>query len=205
MLLTDLRPAALDRLDRFPSAQRDRIHAALAFAKTHHGAQTRIEGGPYYTHLVAVAQLLIDELAGDADTVIAGLLHDTVEDTPVTLADIEERFGAPVRFLVDALTEVGKGEGETPIPDKMERVRLTWEKVDRYALKDPRVYRIKIADRWHNLLTSASLRRGTQLRWIKEVRDRCIPLVHRLGLVAVEDELRAAVVSALARVGGDDR
>ena len=205
MLLADLRPIALVRLDRFSPADRERILAALAFAKEHHGTQTRIEGGPYYTHLVAVAQLLIDEFTADADTVIAGLLHDTVEDTPVTLTDIETDFGASVRFLVDALTEVGKGEGENQISDKTERVRLTWEKVDRYAIKDPRVYLIKIADRWHNLLTSASLRRGTQLRWIKEVRDRCVPLARRLGRTVVAQELQDAVIKAIARVGGGDR
>ena len=112
---------------------------------------------------------------------VAGLLHDTIEDTLTTLEEIEERFGAAVRYLVDGMTEVGKGEGETPIPDKTERVRRTWEKVDRYALEDPRIYLIKTADRWHNLLTSGTLRRGTQLRWIKEVRDRCIPLCRRIG------------------------
>jgi GTP diphosphokinase / guanosine-3',5'-bis(diphosphate) 3'-diphosphatase len=196
----DLRPTQLVRLERFSPDDKKLLHDAFEFAKERHTGQERLEGGPYYTHLVAVAQLGIDELDADAQTAAAALLHDVVEDTPTTLAEIEERFGEPVRFLVDALTEVGKGEGEAPIADKEERVRLTWEKVHRYAQRDPRVYRIKIADRWHNLMTSQTLRAKTQMRWVKEVRDRCIPLCRELGFGAAAEQLQREIVHVIERV-----
>ena len=111
------------------------IHA-YDFAKTAHREQKRKTGEPCITHPVAVSQIL-HEQGADETTICAALLHDVVEDTPISLKTIEEKFGKDIAFLVDGVT-------------KDENKEKTFEKVNKYSSKDKRVALLKLADRIHN-------------------------------------------------------
>jgi GTP pyrophosphokinase len=191
----------LDRLDRFSPEERAWIQQALEYATLHHAPQRRIMGEPFIIHPVAVAQSLIDDFNADADTVVAGLLHDTVEDTDATLDDIERLFGKVVRHLVDGATEVGKGDGAPSIPDKVERAHKSRLKAYRYAETDPRLYLVKIADRWHNLKTGAAHRPKNQERIARETLDFHVPECRRLGFGAHADAIEGLAHRIIERVG----
>ena len=142
-------------LARFSQDDQERINKALAFATHAHRHQKRIGGNmPYIVHPVAVAQLLVDEFNADAATVMAGLLHDVVEDTDASLDDIEREFGSEVKFLVDGATDYGKNDGNQHIADKIERAKYSKVKALKYAEKDERVLLVKIADRMNNMTTA---------------------------------------------------
>jgi (p)ppGpp synthase/HD superfamily hydrolase len=166
---------ALQNLDCYSAPERERIARAVSFMERAHATQRRISGAPYSTHLYAVAQLLIDEFHADADTVIAGLLHDTVEDTAVTLPVIEGEFGLVVRFLVDGATNVGEHDGHPKILDWYVRTNKSHEKVLRYAQQDKRLLLIKVADRWHNLLECGAMRPYNQRRLAEDSLGFTVP------------------------------
>jgi len=202
--LRSVYPEALEGLERYAPEERRLVEEALAFATARHAGQSRIDGPPYIRHLVAVAQLLISTGA-DAETVAAGLLHDTVEDTKTTLDDIEERFGQRVRFLVDAATEVGRGDGNRPIPGKDLRTARTHEKVRAYAREDPRVWLVKGCDRWHNLLTCDGLRVKSRIFWSREALDFHAPGLRAAGYARVADELSRVARGVLERASPGSR
>ncbi len=179
----------LDNLDRFSVEEQLLIAKALEFATTHHAPQRRVSGEPYIIHPVAVAQILIDKFNADVMTVAAALLHDTVEDTSATLDDIELLFGVDIRFIVDGTTDVGKGDGREHIEDKHERADRTHHKVHEYAIKDSRIYLVKIADRWHNMTTCSALRFANQERLAMETMDFHVPAARKLGFDSHADEL----------------
>lgn len=189
----------LTRLERFSQEERLLIEQALDYSTACHAPQRRVSGEPFITHPVAVAQSLIDDFGADADTVAAGLLHDAVEDTPATLDDVESRFGKTIRFLVDGATDVGKGDGAAHIPDVEERSQQSHMKVDRYAQSDPRVYLVKLADRWHNIKHCAALRPKNQLRMAMEALSYHVVIARRLGLVSQADAIERAACEVLAR------
>ena len=179
----------LKNLDRFSLVDQERIAKALLMATQWHAPQRRVSGEPYIIHPVAVAQSLIGEFNADADTVISGLLHDTVEDTTATLDDIKREFGETIRFMVDGVTEVGKGDGHPHVGDYEERARLTEQKVHEYAKKDPRIYLVKIADRWNNMITCHALRPKNQVRLARLTLGFHVPITRELGFVKQADEL----------------
>jgi GTP diphosphokinase / guanosine-3',5'-bis(diphosphate) 3'-diphosphatase len=142
----------LKNLDRFSAQERALMDKALAFATHQHRNQKRAGGDTaYIVHPVAVAQALADEFGADAETVVAGLLHDTVEDTGASLDEIEKEFGPAIRFLVDGVTDYGQNDGNPHIANKLERAQDSKLKALRYAKQDPRVLLVKIADRTNNL------------------------------------------------------
>jgi GTP diphosphokinase / guanosine-3',5'-bis(diphosphate) 3'-diphosphatase len=190
----------LQHLERFSASDKARITHALEFATRKHAPQRRVSGEPFITHPIAVAQLLVDEFNADTDTVMAGLLHDTVEDTGTGLEEIEQEFGAVIKFLVDALTDVGKGDGHAAVPERSERDMLTHAKVDAYAAKDPRVYLVKIADRWHNMLRCEALRPKNQKRLANETLRYHVPIARRIGFEGQAVQLQHASEAVLARV-----
>jgi len=187
--LHNLYPDALVGLEHYSREERDLIERALAFAKDRHAGQRRFDGPDYYKHLVAVAQLLVTACSADAETVAAGLLHDTLEDTKTSMEEIATLFGERVRFLVDAATEVGRGDGAKPELFLETRTAKTHDKVRRYARDDPCVWLVKGCDRWHNLLTSDMGRVKARNRWSTEALEFHVPGLRDAGYVKIADAL----------------
>jgi guanosine-3',5'-bis(diphosphate) 3'-pyrophosphohydrolase len=171
-------------LERFTSAERAQIEAALAFATLAHEGQLRRSGEPYIIHPAAVARILID-LGMDVVTIQAALLHDTVEDTEVTLADIEAKFGAKVAELVDGVTKIGqvKHQPDASLPDTPRAVSSA-ENIRKLLLamsKDIRVIIIKRTLQW--------LSAEKQQRIARESLDIYAPLADRLGIGGLKTEI----------------
>lgn len=166
----------------------DRVKRAEEMAKKAHEGQFRKTGEPYIVHPMAVKKIL-EDWGMDEDTVIAGILHDTVEDTDLTLKDIEEEFGESVAFLVDGVTKLsnardGMRDIDTYLPETKDNfLRLMIALGD-----DIRVLIIKLADRLHNLRTLSALPPDKQKKIAKESLEVFAPLADRLnmGLLRVE-------------------
>jgi GTP pyrophosphokinase len=162
----------------------DLICRAFNFAYKLHEGQYRKSGEPYIAHPIAVAGLLRD-LGGDKAMIAAGFLHDVVEDTEVTPDEIEERFGAEVRQLVEAVTKLSKFN----FSSKTERQAENFRRMFLAMAKDIRVIVVKLADRLHNMQTLEHLSQQQQERIAKETRDIFAPLANRLGIGRFKWEL----------------
>ncbi|MFP4310681.1 MAG: RelA/SpoT family protein [Nitriliruptoraceae bacterium] len=150
---------------------------AFRFAEAMHEGQKRQSGDDYITHPVAVAAELA-RLGLGTSTLVAALLHDTVEDTPATLADIKEGFGDEVAHLVDGVTKLDRIQVES----KQQQQAETLRKMIVAMAKDIRVLVIKLADRVHNMETIGYTPREKQKRIAQETLDIYAPLAHRLGM-----------------------
>lgn len=160
-----------------------RLEVAVEFATEAHAGQMRKSGAPYIDHPMAVAKKLVD-LHMDADSVIAGLLHDVPEDTSRTIADVEGLFGPTVAFLVAGVTKVSKLKYRG-----LERYIDNLQKMFVAMAEDVRVIIIKFCDRLHNLETLDSLPRDKQLRIARESLEVYAPLAHRLGIGEIKGQL----------------
>src|ERR1700754_2984533 len=166
----------------FPKANLSLLQKAYEVADQRHADQMRRSGDPYITHPLAVANILA-ELGMDTTTLVAALLHDTVEDTGYTLDGLTNEFGSEVGHLVDGVTKLDKvvlgtaAEGET--------IR----KMIIAMARDPRVLVIKVADRLHNMRTMRFLPPEKQARKARETLEVIAPLAHRLGMATVKWEL----------------
>ncbi|MEK7538205.1 MAG: HD domain-containing protein, partial [Patescibacteria group bacterium] len=160
-----------------------RITDALEFADLAHQGQKRKSGEPYVTHVLATAAKLI-ELGMDADTVVAGLLHDVPEDTAYTLADIEKLFGPTVAKLVAGVTKLGQLKYRG-----IERYVENLRKMFVAMSEDVRVMIIKFADRLHNLATLDALPPEKRLRIARESMEIFAPLAHRLGMGEIKGQI----------------
>ena len=166
----------------------ERVEKAVEMARRAHEGQLRKTGEPYINHPLAVKKIL-EEWGMDEDTIIAGILHDTVEDTDLTLDDIRKEFGEPVAFLVDGVTKLstarnGMRDIDTYLPETKDNfLRLMIALGD-----DIRVLIIKLADRLHNLRTLSALPPDKQKKIAKETLEVFAPLADRLnmGLLRVE-------------------
>jgi len=162
------------------------IQKAYILSKSSHGNQKRHSGDPYFSHPLAVAEILAD-LKLDQESVITGLLHDVVEDTEVTLDEIEAHFGEEIAKLVDGVTKLGKIES---IPSN-ERVAENFRKLALAMSEDIRVLLVKLADRVHNMRTLFYVpSREKKVRKAQESLDIYAPLAGRLGLNKIKDELQ---------------
>jgi guanosine-3',5'-bis(diphosphate) 3'-pyrophosphohydrolase len=157
---------------------------AYHYARVMHEGQKRLSGEEYITHPVAVATKLATLGLGTA-TLLAALLHDTVEDTPATLADISEGFGEEVALLVDGVTKLDRIQTES----KQEQQAETLRKMVVAMARDIRVLVIKLADRLHNMETISAMPRDKQKRIAQETLDIYAPLAHRLGMQQFKLEL----------------
>lgn len=180
-MLTDL----LHRVVLYnPKADVAFLSKAYHFAESAHDNQRRISGEPYILHPLAVARILAD-LELDLETLAAGLLHDVVEDTGITLAQIEEEFGTDVASLVDGVTKLGRLEYKS----KEERQAENLRKMFLAMAKDVRVILIKLADRLHNLRTLKYHPEEKQKEIAGETLEIFAPLAHRLGIYHLKSEL----------------
>ncbi len=161
-----------------------RIEAAYELAKKAHEGQVRSSGEPYISHPIAVAVILVG-LGMDSDTIIGALLHDVVEDTSVTLEDIEKQFGADVAELVDGVTKLANIPYSSRAEQQAENVR----KMLLAMAKDVRVVIIKLADRLHNMRTLDFRIPEKQRVKSLETMEIYAPLAHRLGIRSVKEEL----------------
>jgi GTP diphosphokinase / guanosine-3',5'-bis(diphosphate) 3'-diphosphatase len=170
---------AHERLDR------ELLARAYRFSEDAHRGQVRTSGDPYVTHCVEVAKILAD-LQLDSVTVACGLIHDVVEDTAITVADIEREFGKEMASIVDGLTKIAK------LPtgaSSQERQVENYRKLLLSIAKDARVIIIKLADRLHNMRTLDWLAPDKRRRIAQETRDLYAPLAHRFGMARVRWEL----------------
>ena len=166
----------------------DRIKQAVAVAKKAHEGQTRRTGEAYIVHPLAVKKIL-EEWGMDEDTIIAGILHDTVEDTDLTLDDIKKKFGESVAFLVDGVTKLSTArDGMRDIDTYLPATRDNFLRLMIALGADIRVLIIKLADRLHNLRTLSALPPDKQKKIAKETLEIFAPLADRLnmGLLRVE-------------------
>ena len=160
------------------------IRKAYEYAKKNHGNQLRKSGEPYIIHPLQVAYTLAD-LGLDENTICAGLLHDVIEDTPVTHEDIEKEFGIEIAEMVEGVTKLGKLLYMTVEEQQAEDYRKMFLAMG----KDIRVIIIKVADRLHNMRTLKHLRRDRQIAISKETMEIYAPLANRLGLYSMKWEL----------------
>ncbi|MBX7434067.1 RelA/SpoT family protein [Mycobacterium sp. Y57] len=177
-----LEPLVAVHREIYPKADLALLQRAYDVAEQRHADQLRRSGDPYITHPLAVANILA-ELGMDTTTLVAALLHDTVEDTGYTLEELTDEFGPEVGHLVDGVTKLDKvalgtaAEGET--------IR----KMIIAMARDPRVLVIKVADRLHNMRTMRFLPPEKQARKARETLEVIAPLAHRLGMATVKWEL----------------
>jgi GTP pyrophosphokinase len=184
----ELRAALLAALDeRAPRVDRDRVAACFDYAVRAHGDQRRESGEPYVSHVVAITLILLDLLDARFDTPLAcaALLHDVVEDTDVTLEDVEKRFGREVAGLVEGVTKLSGMHFDRRETEQAENFR----KMLLSMASDLRVIFIKLADRMHNMRTLEYLREDKRQRIAAETRDIYAPLAHRLGMASIKREL----------------
>ncbi|AIK96386.1 RelA/SpoT family protein [Candidatus Odyssella acanthamoebae] len=162
-----------------------KLRHAYEFCMKAHGSQLRASGDPYYTHPLAVAQILAD-LNLDQSTVITGLLHDTVEDTLATLDDIEEQFGKDIAGLVDGVTKLSQLELQSEHTKQAENLR----KLVLAMSTDIRVLLVKLADRLHNMRTLHHVSSvDKRKRVARETIEIYAPLAERMGMQYLKDEL----------------
>ncbi len=158
-----------------------RIEKAFRFANAAHEGIKRKSGEPYIIHPIAVAKIVAKDLGLGATSIVASLLHDVVEDTEYSVADIENMFGKKVARIVDGLTKLsGDFDSRQALPLKKMLMTLS---------DDVRVILIKIADRLHNMQTLDSMAPHKKLKIAGETLYLYVPLAHRLGLYAVKNEL----------------
>lgn len=167
-----------------PNANIDKLHKGYVYAAQQHRGQIRQSGEAYLSHPLNVAYILA-EMNMDMDSIIAGLLHDTIEDTDATYELISEMFGNDVAFLVDAVSKISK----IPFQSKEEKQAESFRKMLISMSDDVRVIIIKLADRLHNIRTLDSLREDKRRRIAKETMDIYAPLAHRLGISWIKWEL----------------
>ncbi len=167
-----------------PHDDQDLVRAAWAFTQQQHAQQKRASGEPYIVHPLEVAQVLA-ELKMDATAIAAGLLHDAVEDTDVTAAEIGRRFGEQVAHIVEGVTKLDKIKFANREDHQAENIR----KMLLAMVTDVRVVIIKLADRLHNMRTLEHLRPEKQARIARETLDVYAPLAHRLGMGKLRGEL----------------
>ncbi|MFA5370782.1 MAG: HD domain-containing protein, partial [Sideroxydans sp.] len=161
------------------------VKAALEFSRSAHAGQLRQSGVPYVTHPISVARILT-VLHLDAHAIIAALLHDVVEDTPVTLEQIAKPFGSTVAELVEGLSKIDKLKFETKEDAQAENFR----KMLLAMARDVRVILIKLADRLHNARTLGSVSASKSARIARETMDIYAPIANRLGLNNIFQELQ---------------
>lgn len=181
-----------------PDADEDALNKAYVFAMKKHGAQLRASGDPYYSHPVEVAGILT-KFKLDSSSIIAGLLHDTVEDTDTTVEEVRNLFGDQVATIVDGLTKLAMIEQKSANNKQAENFR----KLLLAMSEDIRVLLIKLADRLHNMRTLHFCKPEKRARIAKETLDIYAPLAERIGMQEVKSELEEIAFAELHKEAHD--
>ena len=167
-----------------PTEQVERVQSAYTFGAEAHRGQKRLSGEPYISHPVAAANVLA-ELHMDAETLIAAILHDVIEDTPTLKAEIENRFGAEVAELVDGVTKLD----QIHFKSQKEAQAESFRKMLLAMVRDIRVVLVKLADRTHNMRTLGSVPAPKRRAIALETLEIYAPIAERLGLYTIKLEL----------------
>lgn len=168
-----------------PQAQRGQLRRAWAVGAAAHAGQTRKSGEPYITHPVAVAQVLAEQ-GLDVETLVAAILHDTIEDTPLSRQDLAAQFGETVAELVDGVTKLDK----VRFADRQEAAAESFRKMLLAMSRDLRVILIKLADRLHNMRTLGAQSPEARRRIAIETLEIFAPIAQRLGMNLIKSELQ---------------
>jgi GTP pyrophosphokinase len=191
--LTQLESLILEIPKYQPGADLAVLERAYRFSERSHQGQQRASGEPYLSHPLEVANLLVD-FKMDVTTVTAGLLHDVLEDTGATKAELEREFGKEIADLVDGVTKIGK----LAFSSREERQAENFRKMLVAMARDLRVLMIKLADRLHNMRTLDYLATERARKIAQETLDIYAPLAHRLGMAKVKAELEDLALRSLS-------
>ncbi len=167
-----------------PRTNEKLLRDAYAYGEEMHEGQFRHSGEPYFTHPVAVASILAQQQMDDA-TIVTALLHDTIEDTPASFSEVENRFGREIAELVDGVTKLTNIQLTSTHTKQAENFRKLFMAMTR----DLRVILVKLADRMHNMRTIRSMRPEKQAQKARETMDIYAPLAGRMGMQWMRDEL----------------
>jgi RelA/SpoT family (p)ppGpp synthetase len=178
--------------NRMDDAALERIRHAYAFGARAHEGQQRLTGEAYITHPLSVART-VAELSLDADSVVAALLHDVLEDTQVSLKTLQAEFGETVARLVDGLSKLT----HLTFTSRAERQAANFQKMMLAMVDDIRVVLVKLADRLHNMRTISAMPRDKQLRIARETLDIYAPIANRLGINTLKHELEDLAFATL--------
>ncbi len=176
-LLRSLRP-------KLKRGDKELVRTAFEMAAEAHKSMRRKSGEPYIIHPLEVAMICVEEIGLGVRSTICALLHDTVEDTDITLEDLEHEFGSEIAKIVDGLTKISN-----VIDTNTSQQAENFKKILLTLTDDPRVILIKLADRLHNMRTLDSMKREKQLKIASETVWVYAPLAHRMGLYSIKTEM----------------
>ncbi|MFM2359077.1 MAG: hypothetical protein RLY16_1070, partial [Bacteroidota bacterium] len=176
-LLRELKP-------KLKPGDKELLRTAFEMSVDAHKTMRRKSGEPYILHPIAVARICVEEIGLGVRSTICALLHDTVEDTDLTLDDLKNEFGAEITKIVDGLTKIS-----TVMDANTSQQAENFKKILLTLTDDPRVILIKLADRLHNMRTMDSMKREKQLKISSETVYVYAPLAHRMGLYAIKTEM----------------
>jgi guanosine-3',5'-bis(diphosphate) 3'-pyrophosphohydrolase len=175
----------VERVQKYdPTADEALLNRAYVYAMRAHGSQKRASGAPYFSHPLEVAAILTDLKLDDA-TIVTALLHDVIEDTDATRAEIDQLFGAEIGALVDGLTKIKKLDLVSKKAEQAENFRKLLIAIS----SDIRVLLVKLADRLHNMRTLEHMKPESRQRNSEETLEIYAPLAGRMGMQALRDEL----------------
>lgn len=184
LILREYRSLLRSLKTKLKKGDKELVRTAFEMAAEAHKTMRRKSGEPYILHPIAVAQICAEEISLGIRSTICALLHDTVEDTDITLEDIEREFGIEIARIVDGLTKIANvmDANSSQQAENFKKILLT-------LTDDPRVILIKLADRLHNMRTLDSMKREKQLKIASETVWVYAPLAHRMGLYNIKTEL----------------
>ena len=169
---------------KLKAGDKELVRAAFEIAVEAHKTMRRKSGEPYIFHPLSVAMICVEEIGLGVRSTICALLHDTVEDTDITLEDIQQEFGSEITKIIDGLTKIS-----TVVDNNTTQQAENFRKILLTLTDDPRVILIKLADRLHNMRTLDSMKREKQLKVASETVYVYAPLAHRMGLYTVKTEM----------------
>ncbi len=184
LILREYRSLLKALKSKLKPGDKELIRAAFRMATEAHKTMRRKSGEPYILHPIAVAKICVEEIGLGVRSTICSLLHDTVEDTDITLEDVKNEFGSEIEKIVDGLTKIANviDVNASQQAENFKKILLT-------LTDDPRVILIKLADRLHNMRTLDSLKREQQLKIASETVYVYAPLAHRMGLYNIKTEM----------------
>src|SRR5882672_10508381 len=184
LILREYRALLRSLKPKLKTGDKEHVRNAFEMAADAHKTMRRKSGEPYILHPLAVAKICVEEIGLGVRSTICALLHDTVEDTDVTLEDVEREFGSEIARIVDGLTKISNviDVNASQQAENFKKILLT-------LTDDPRLILIKLADRLHNMRTLESMKREKQLKIASETVYVFAPLAHRMGLYNIKTEL----------------
>jgi GTP diphosphokinase / guanosine-3',5'-bis(diphosphate) 3'-diphosphatase len=184
LILREYRALLRSLKPKLKPGDKELVRAAFEIAADAHKTMRRKSGEPYILHPLAVAQICVEEIGLGVRSTICALMHDTVEDTDITLDDVQREFGTEIARIVDGLTKISNviDVNASQQAENFKKILLT-------LTDDPRVILIKLADRLHNMRTLESMKREKQLKIASETVYVYAPLAHRMGLYNIKTEM----------------